>query len=64
MPVTADYPGVYVEEDVADDVSRSVTEAEEAADGHVRIPKVRRRGEGGREHDEEDKQDLWPADAS
>ncbi len=64
MPERVAYPEGYIEEDMADVVSPSVTEAEETADGRVRIPKARRRGEGGRGHDEEDKQGLWPADVS
>jgi small subunit ribosomal protein S2 len=44
--------GAYSErfgDEAAADVSSSVAEAEEVADGRVRVPKIRRRGAGGRD---------------
>jgi small subunit ribosomal protein S2 len=61
--MAAAYPEGFVDE-AGVDVSSSVVEAEEVADGRVRVPKIRRRGAGGRDRQDASGDDQPASDVS
>ena len=58
------YAGSYSAEAAAEDLPSTVVEAEEVADGRVRVPKIRRKGVGGRGRLEGESNDVTARDLS